>query len=145
MTLEELHEQDQVAWLEKMAGLVHDQRYPELDYLNLETLLVEMAQRDRHEVKSRLTILLTHLLKVDHPPAQSSRSWQVTILYQRQELQELLESGTLKNYFLTVIDRAYANAVKRAALGTGLPETVFPATCAYSVAQILGEEMLGEG
>lgn len=145
MTLEELHDQDQVAWLERMASLVHEQQYQELDYLNLETFLLEMAQRDRREAKSRLTVLLTHLLKVGHQLEQSPRSWQVTILHQRQELQELLESGTLKNYFLTVIDSAYANAVKRAALETGLPETVFPVTCPYSVAQILGEETLGQG
>lgn len=140
MKLQELHEQDQVAWLEEMARLLREQRYDELDYSNLEILLVEMAQRERRELKSRLTILLTHLLKFDYQPQQRSRSWQVTILHQRQELHDLLESATLKNYFLTIIESAYANAIKRAALETGLAERVFPTTCPYSVAQILGEE-----
>ena len=140
MKLQALHEQDQTAWLEEMAGLLREQRYEELDYSNLETFLLEMAQRDRREVKSRLTVLLTHLLKFDYQPEGRSRSWQVTILHQRQELHDLLESATLKNYFLIVIESAYANAVKRAVLETGLAETVFPATCPYSAAQILGEE-----
>ena len=140
MKLQELHEQDQIAWLEEMAGLLREQRYEELDYSNLETFLLEMAQRDRREVKSRLTLLLTHLLKFDYQPEERSRSWQVTILHQRQELQDVLESATLNHYFLTIIESAYANAVKRVALETGLAETVFPATCPYSAAQILGEE-----
>lgn len=123
-----------------MAELVREQRYAELDYANLETFLEEMAQRDRREVKSRLTVLLAHLLQFDYQLEQRSRSWQLTILQQRQELKELLESATLRNYFLTIIERAYANAVQRATLETGLAETAFPATNPYSVAQILGDE-----
>jgi hypothetical protein len=138
--LQELHHQDQSAWLEEMAELVREQRYSELDYANLETFLDEMAQRDRREVKSRLTVLLAHLLKYDHQPEQRSRSWQLTILQQRQELKELLESATLRKYFLTIIESAYANSVQRAALETGLAETAFPATNPYSVAEILGDE-----
>jgi hypothetical protein len=140
MKLPELHEHDQVAWLEETARLLHEQRYEELDYVNLETFLTEMAQRDRREVKSRLTTLLTHLLKFDYQPELQSRSWQVTILHQRQELRELLESSTLRNYLLTVVESAYANAVQRAALETGLEASAFPAACPYTVAQILGEE-----
>ncbi len=126
--------------MEEMASLMHEQRYEELDYSNLETFLIEMAQRERREVKSRLTVLLTHLLKFDYQPEQRSRSWQVTILLQRRELHELLESGALRNYFPTIIESAYANAVKQAALETGLPETALPVTCPYSPAQILDEE-----
>lgn len=140
MKLQELYEQDQMAWLEEMASLLREERYEELDYSNLETFLVEMAQRERREMKSRLTTLLTHLLKYDYQVEQRSRSWQVAILLQRQELHELLESATMKNYFLTIIESAYANAVKRAALETGFSETVFPTTCPYSVEQVLGEE-----
>ncbi len=62
-----------------------------------------------------------------------------TILNQRQELHELLQSATLENYFDTIVESAYSNAVKRAALETGLPESSFPARCPYSIQEILGE------
>lgn len=140
MTLKELHQKDEVAWMEAMADLVRQQRYEELDYTNLEAWLDEMAQRERREVKSRLTVLLTHLLKTDFQPENASRSWQVTILNQRQELDELLDSSVLRTYAETSLPSAYANAVKRAALETGLPETAFPAACPYSLTQALDEE-----
>ena len=78
-----------------MARLIEEQRFAELDYSNLQEFLTDMAQRDRREVLSRLTLLITHLLKWEHQPEKRSNNWRATIAEQRRELEELLESGTL--------------------------------------------------
>ena len=78
-----------------------------------------MAKRDRREVSSRLVVLLMHLLKWDHQPTERTGSWRGTILEQRRELRELLESGTLYNHALAVLPKAYADACKQAAAETG--------------------------
>ncbi len=93
-----LYEQDETAWLEQTAGLVAQRRFDEIDHESLSEYLTEMARRDRREVLSRLTVLLVHLLKWDHLPEQQTNSWQATILHQREELRDLLESRTLENY-----------------------------------------------
>jgi hypothetical protein len=62
-SLSTLFEQDETAWLEIMADLVSKKRFKEIDHRNLSEYLTDMAIRDRREVKSRLVMLLSHLLK----------------------------------------------------------------------------------
>ena len=57
--LSSLYEADETAWLEAMADLVRRRRYEDLDFENLGEYLADMARRDRREVESRLTVLLT--------------------------------------------------------------------------------------
>ena len=58
-----LYEADETAWLDRMAELIRERRYEELDYSHLQEYLTDMANRDRREVESRLRVLLSHLLK----------------------------------------------------------------------------------
>lgn len=134
-----LYEQDETAWLEQMAKLVAQRRYDELDSVNLSEYLHDMARRDRREVLSRLVVLLTHLLKWEGQPEQRSNSWRSTIVEQRRELQELLESGTLRRHAADVLDKAYRQARAQAAADTGLEETVFPVELDMTFEEVLGE------
>jgi hypothetical protein len=136
--LAQLYHDDETAWLEEMARLVAERRFEDLDAVHLEEFLSDMARRDKREVLSRLTTLLVHLLKWDHQPEQRSNSWRATIAAQRNELHDLLESGTLHNYAAEVIGKAYERAVRQAALESGLAETLFPPECPYSLDMVLG-------
>jgi hypothetical protein len=89
-----LYENDETAWLERMSKLIEEGRYEKLDYKHLSEYLLDMAKRDRREVFSRLTTLLVHLLKWDRQPRKRSRSWKVTIMNQRYDLRDELESKT---------------------------------------------------
>jgi hypothetical protein len=137
LTLPTLYHADETAWLETMARLVAEGRWEELDRDHLSEYLQDMARRDRREVLSRLTVLLAHLLKWEHQPERRSGSWQATIRSQRHELGDLLESGTLRNHAVDVLDRAYRRAVEQASLDTGKAETEFPQSCPYTLEQIL--------
>lgn len=139
MQLARLYESDETAWLEQMSKLIDERRYAELDYKHLGEFLLDMAKRDRREVLHRLTTLLTHLLKWEHQPRKRSRSWESTILTQRHELQDLLESRTLEHYALEILPKAYARALKQAATETGLAQQRFPQECPYTLAELLSE------
>jgi hypothetical protein len=138
--LSRLYEADETAWLEEMSRLIKGREYAKLDYRHLREYLEDMAKRDRREVMSRLTTLLTHLLKWDYQPRRRSRSWEITILTQRHDLQELLDSQTLMNHAREILAKSYAKAVQRAAAETRLKEDTFPGECPYTLDQVLSTD-----
>jgi hypothetical protein len=138
-TLTDLYHEDETAWLEAMAQLVAQRRYGELDHEHLSEYLADMAKRDKREVYSRLVVLLVHLLKWEHQSEQRSNSWRGTIVAQRRELRQLLESGTLRNHAEAVLTQAYQDAIAQAAAETGLAETAFPTECAMTLEEVLGQ------
>lgn len=139
-TTTSLYHEDETAWLETMSRLVAERRFAELDCEHLSEYLADMAKRDKREVMSRLSLLIAHLLKWDRQPDQRGNSWRATIAVQRQELRDLLESGTLRNYAGENLAKAYQRGVKQAALETGLAEDTFPDECPLTLDEILGED-----
>lgn len=136
-TLAQLYESDETAWLDAMATLIKEDRCDELDYSHLQEYLSDMARRDRREVESRLATLLAHLLKWEHQPDHRSRSWQATIVEQRQELARLVKCGVLRKNAEAVLTEMYAEALERAATETGLASASFPSACPYTLDQLL--------
>lgn len=137
LALPELYAEDETAWLDAMADLLGAGDYAELDFASLREYLTDMAKRDRREVERRLVIRLTHILKWLHQPDQRSRSWQGSIVEQRQELRRLAGRGVLRNHAEAVLADVYREAVERAAVETGRPPQAFPAECGYSVDELL--------
>lgn len=132
-----LYEQDETAWLEAMSVLLAEGRVAEIDQKNLCEYLSDMANRDRREVTSRLRTLIAHLLKWRFQPDRRTGSWHETILIQRHELDDLLDSGTLHNHALEVLERSYGLAAREAAAETGLAESAFPVECPFTLDEIL--------
>ncbi len=139
LELSVLFEQDETAWLEAMSALAANGHYAEMDYRNLSEYLADMARRDRREVLSRLIALYLHLLKWEHQPERRSGSWRATLREQRRQLKELLDSGTLRNYALTVLAKAYAEARRQAADETELPLNIFPLEDARGLDELFAE------
>lgn len=139
--LARLYEADETAWLEESCRLIRAGRLDALDYDNLASFLEDMAIRERREVKSRLRVLLAHLLKWQYQPRKRTKSWSTTIINQRFELNNEL-TASLRKYAEEVLPESYQSAVKLAAHQTDLPRTAFPADCPYSLDEILsGEEL----
>ena len=69
------YEGDFVAWLEDQAQRARRGETESLDLENIAEELEGMARSDRREIRSRLVILLTHLLKCSARPERRSSSW----------------------------------------------------------------------
>jgi Domain of unknown function DUF29 len=136
-----LYEADETAWLEAMAALIEQRKLDELDYSHLREYLTDMARRDRREVQSRLVVLLAHLLKWSHQPERRSGSGRATIVTQQQELADDAGSGVLRNHAETILSKAYAQAVTRAAAEMDVPVESLPVECPYTVEQLLADDL----
>jgi hypothetical protein len=133
----DLYEVDETAWLEEMGRLLADRRFQDLDIDHLAEFLTDIAKQDKREVLSRLAVLLAHLLKWEHQPDQRTQSWRATIDVQRDELADLLDSESLRQYAEQTLDRAYQRAVRQTSGETGLPLEAFAQECQYSLDQIM--------
>lgn len=140
-SLAALYTEDETAWLEEMAALVRRRDVAGLDLDNLGEYLTDMAKRDRREVKSRLVVLLMHVLKWEFQPEARSGSWRATILHQRNELVDCAGGGVLRNHAESVLSAAYDSAIEPAAAETGLPRSSFPASCPYTIEQLFAIDL----
>lgn len=112
----------------------------QIDVEHLAEELEDMGKREKRALRSRTVVLLAHLLKYAHQPERRSPSWSGTIREQRKQLDELLhDSPSLKPRLIEELEDSYISARMLAAGETGLPESVFPAGCPFSLSQLLDE------
>jgi hypothetical protein len=138
-----LYDADFVRWTEEQAATLRARRFAGLDLENLAEEIESLGKRDRRRLRSRLTVLLMHLLKWAYQPEQRSGSGDSTIRTQRSEVRQLLEdSPTLRREIPAIIAERYELARRNAAAETDLPSAQFPTGCPFAVAEILAEEWL---
>ena len=133
------YEVDFVKWAEETARAITEGRWGEIDRTALADEVESLGKRDRKEIRSRLAMLLQHMLKTKYQPEKASRSWAKTILTQRIHIEQTLQdSPSLRSQVETLIGDAYRLALIRAAYEAGLPESAFPATCEWTASEVLG-------
>jgi len=138
-----LYEQDFYQWTQRQTELMKAGVLSQLDIPNLIEEIESMGRSEKRELRSRLTVLLMHLLKWDYQPDRHSGSWKSTINTQRMDIDFVLKDNpSLKHNLEIVIDETYRVARQRAADETGLPESVFPLSCPYTVEQIMADATL---
>lgn len=130
--LKRLYEQDFVAWCEATVVRLKAGR---LDDIDLETLIEEiesLGKRDRRELKSRLTVLLAHLLKRLHVNLPDNfNGWELTILEQRKQIQALLkDSPSLKPYLVEILSEIYLDSLEL--VSVEYKQVDFPGECPFS-------------
>jgi hypothetical protein len=136
-----LYETDEHLWIEEQIAALRAGRFERLDREHLIAFLEDMARRDIREMRSRLTVLLIHLLKLRHPPERLSRSWITTILEQQAELRHMLKgTPSLRHHVPEALGEAYEDAIRRAAAETGLPPSAFPALSPWTLDEALAYE-----
>jgi hypothetical protein len=133
-----LYDEDFVRWTEEHARLLRDRRFDEIDVEHLAEEIEDMGRRDAREMRSRLTVLIGHLLKWKWQPDRRSGSWRDTIREQRREIGFLIDdSPSLKARLVRTVESAYHHGVDLAVDDTGLPATTFPSRCPFSLDQVL--------
>jgi hypothetical protein len=133
-----LYDRDFYSWIQQQAALLRQGQWSELDVTNLVEEIEAMGRSEKRELKSRLAVLLAHLLKWQYEPNYRSKSWHATIREQRLEITECLEDNpSLTATIPTVIPKAYAVGRMQASRETQMQESAFPSTCPWTLTQIL--------
>ena len=100
--LNALYDQDFVRWTEEQAAALRQAKSQSLagtegsnlplDWENLAEEIESLGKSDRRELRSQITRVLRHLLKLEATPAAEPRAgWRATINEARTEIEGLLE------------------------------------------------------
>jgi hypothetical protein len=143
--IKSLYEQDYFLWLEETYKMLENDQIKELDFLHLKEEILSLGNEQRRKVDSYLRQLLIHLLLYQYWDSEKDRcakGWQNEIDNFRFELELLLRSRTLYNYFLQEIEEIYVKARRQAIKKSELPSNLFPESCLFSADALLDPEFL---
>ncbi|UFP92880.1 DUF29 domain-containing protein [Gloeobacter morelensis] len=133
-----LYNSDFYAWSLKQAELLRERQWDLLDIENIAEEIESLARSDRRELRNRLGVLTAHLLKWEYQPEKRSRSWEMTLVEQRLQIQNLLEdSPSLGVLFDALLQQGYRYALLQAERETCLPRETFPTQCPYTPGEVL--------
>ncbi|RVU21864.1 DUF29 domain-containing protein [Methylobacterium oryzihabitans] len=136
-------EADLAAWAEEQAQALAEGRLDDLDHPHLAGLLRDLGDRDRQEVRDRLGVILTGLLRWAVQVDLRCHGWAVTIGTQRRRVLRLLrDSPSLRSALPDLIATVYPEAKARAVLESALFDDSFSESCPFSEAEIFDESWL---
>jgi hypothetical protein len=134
----QLYERDFYAWTQEQAALLRSGRLEQLDTEHLAEEIEALGRQERRELVNRLGILLGHFLKWQFQPQLRGKSWQATIIEQRQDIQELIaESPSLKSYLAEAMEKAYRKGLLLVVRETPLSLQDLPDQCPYTFEQVM--------
>lgn len=135
-----LYEQDYAHWAESMAKSLQTKAFDDLDIEHLAEELLDLSKRERDRLLSSIRLILHHLLKWDYQINKRSRSWQITIERERNNIELYLEDSPSLKKFLTQdwVEKMYRNGRLNAIQETGLD---FPTECPYHIEDVLQRDI----
>lgn len=96
-----------------------------------------MGRSQKSEIRSRLRVLLIHILKWQHCPElreRCGRGWMLTVLEQRDKLlEEVGDSPSLRPFAQETFIDAWQRAVKMAAAEADVPIARFPSDPTFTL------------
>jgi hypothetical protein len=138
-----LYERDLYTWCMEQAALLRAGRLDAIDAANIAEEIESLGNEQENALESSLRLILVHLLKWRYQPRRRTRSWHGTIVRERGNYQvRLRKNPGLKPAQDELMRDAYRRARREAAAETGLPLSVFPETCPFSLAQALDDDFL---
>ena len=140
-----LYEQDFYLWIQTTVQQLKENKLNEIDIPNLIEEIESMGRSEKRELKSRLIVLLMHLLKWHYQPEKRSESWRSTITEQRICIEGLLEdSPSLKPLLSEVFEDCYQKARLKASDETGIKLNFFPKESPFSLEETLESSYVNE-
>jgi hypothetical protein len=135
------YESDVIAWANEQARLLRAGRFDALDIEHIADEIEDVGKSEKRELRSRMAVLLAHLLKWQYQPERRGNSWQRTIKIQRRGVTGCLkETPSLKvdlsnpDWWERVWDDGVGIAVKETELDC------FPECCPWTFDQIMNPE-----
>lgn len=140
---DDLYETDFYLWTQAQAELLREHRFEELDLGNLIDEVASVGGSEKREIRSRLSVLIGHLLKWKYQPGGRSSGWVGTITEQRQQLHDVLAmSPSLRRYPGQIFVGCHLSGRLLAAKDTGIDFVLFPEDPPFSVEQVLDPDFL---
>ncbi len=141
-----LYERDFHEWTEHMTTVLRKRDAGSLDWENLAEEIESLGGSDHRELRSRLTVLVAHLLKWQYQPQLRDQStWRSTIQEQRRAVAILLEeSPSLRPRLLELWATVYRGAAEDAS-DQMKTDKAFPKTCPYNPGQVLAHGFYPDG
>ena len=137
------YDEDFYLWAQEQAQLLREGRFADLDLDHLIDEVESVGRSDKREIRSRLEVLIAHLLKWKYQPDGRKPGWMATIVEQRQALRLVLDdSPSLRRYPADVADLAARSGRLLASRETGIALALFPETCPFSIDQVLDVDFL---
>lgn len=139
-----LYDQDFYLWIQMTVELLKNQQLEQIDWKNLIEEIESMGRSERKEIKSRLIVLIEHLLKLRPLESErdyNSRGWRNTIVEQRRQIELTLEdSPSLKSLLTDSFQDCYHNARTDTIQKSQLSPNLFPAEPPFTLEDVLNSE-----
>ncbi len=147
-TEKKLYETDFYLWLEKTADLLKAHKFEQIDLDNLIEEIEAMGRNEKRELKSRLTTIIEHLLKLKYWISEkkyNQRGWCNTIIEQRREIKFLLKgSPSLKKLLPDIFLDCYQAAREDTLKKSRLSSDIFPIKPDFTIEEILDSDYFPE-
>ncbi len=110
-----LYESDYLLWVQETIAKLKARDFDRVDFENLIEEIEDLGRSQKREIRSRLKMLLEHLLKrlyIDMP--RYFNGWEKTIREQRSEIKvELADSPSLRRFWDELFDVAWVLALEK--------------------------------
>lgn len=139
------YEADVVAWANQQAAFIRAGQFQYLDLAHIAEEIEDVGKSEKHELASRMVVLLAHLLKWQYQPKKRGSSWDRTIKAQRNAISKRLKATpSLKPLLIDPewAEDVWEDAVALAAKETRIESGKFPYSWEWSVANVLQEGWL---
>lgn len=143
-----LYEDDFYGWIQHTVEAIKQRKFDQVDWENLIEEVESMGRSEKRELKSRLLVILEHLLKLmfwDSEKPQNARGWRNTVIEQRNQVEMILEdSPSLKPWLADHFAESYAKARQQILQKYGLSGDLFPTQPPFSLEDALNADWLPE-
>ncbi|MTJ29734.1 DUF29 domain-containing protein [Aphanizomenon sp. UHCC 0183] len=141
-----LYEQDFYLWIQTTLTLLRERKLEQLDIENLIEEIDSMGRNEKKELKTRLVVLIEHLLKLQYWTEEkdyNARGWRNAVVEQRRQIAyTLADSPSLKGILDDVFLDCYTDARNDTINKYQLPPTLFPEEPSFSLVQVLNPDFM---
>ncbi len=141
-----LYDQDFYLWIQTTIQQLKERNLEQLDIENLIEEIDSMGRSEKKELKTRLVVLIEHLLKLQYwieEKDNNARGWRNTVVEQRRQIAyTLADSFSLKAILNDVFLPCYQDSRKDTINKYQLPSNLFPEEPPFSLTQVLNADFI---